>query len=82
MPVDIYGRDSALINGTDRAPTVGPLYNNPTYKNISPRFGFAWESYGEWTHLRSRGLWPVLQHQQSAEPDRHGDQSAGHAAAS
>jgi len=46
MPVDIYGRDSALINGTDRAPTVGKLYNNPTYKNFSPRFGFAWNPMG------------------------------------
>ena len=54
MPVDIYGRDSALINGTDRAPTVGPLYNNPTYKNISPRFGFAWSPTGS-GHTSVRG---------------------------
>ncbi|MEJ7606584.1 MAG: TonB-dependent receptor [Bryobacteraceae bacterium] len=37
QPVDIYGRDSALINLTDREPTVGQLYKNPTYKNVSPR---------------------------------------------
>jgi hypothetical protein len=31
MPVDIYGRDSALPDIlTDRAPTVGQLYENPT----------------------------------------------------
>jgi hypothetical protein len=47
MPVDIYGRDSALINLTDPAPTVGQLYQNPTYKNISPRVGFAWDIFGD-----------------------------------
>jgi hypothetical protein len=46
MPVDIYGRDSALINNSDRTPTIGQLYQNPTYKNISPRFGFAWSPTG------------------------------------
>ena len=39
---DLYGRDSALPSLTDRAPTVGPLYENPTRKNLSPRVGFAW----------------------------------------
>jgi len=43
MPVDIYGRDSALINPTDTQPTPGQLYLNPTYKNFSPRLGFAWD---------------------------------------
>ncbi len=47
MPVDIYGRDSALPNLTDRAPTIGPLYENPTRKNISPRVGFAWDMFGD-----------------------------------
>jgi hypothetical protein len=47
QPKDIYGRDSALLNlFTDNAPTVGQLYRNPTYKNISPRFGFAWDPFG------------------------------------
>ncbi|MFN7932523.1 MAG: carboxypeptidase regulatory-like domain-containing protein [Bryobacteraceae bacterium] len=46
MPVDLYGRDSALISLSDTAPTVGPLYRNPTYKNISPRFGFAYDVTG------------------------------------
>jgi hypothetical protein len=46
MPVDIYGRDSALPNLSDPAPSVGQLYENPTYKNISPRFGFAWDATG------------------------------------
>lgn len=47
MPVDIYGRDSALRELTDPAPTVGQLYRNPTKKNISPRFGFAWDVFGD-----------------------------------
>ncbi|MFZ0061124.1 MAG: TonB-dependent receptor [Pyrinomonadaceae bacterium] len=47
MPEDIYGRDSALPSLTDTAPTVGPLYENPTHKNISPRFGFAWDVFGD-----------------------------------
>jgi hypothetical protein len=47
MPVDLYGRDSALPSLTDRAPTVGPLYQNPTRKNLSPRVGFAWDLFGD-----------------------------------
>ncbi len=47
MPVDIYGRDSALPDLTASAPTVGPLYQNPTRKNISPRVGFAWDIFGD-----------------------------------
>jgi hypothetical protein len=47
LPVDINGRDSALINLTDRAPTVGPLYRNPTGKNFAPRVGFAWDVFGD-----------------------------------
>ena len=47
MPKDIYGRDSALPDLTASAPTVGPLYENPTYKNISPRGGFAWDVFGD-----------------------------------
>jgi hypothetical protein len=47
MPVDTQGRDSTLINLSDRAPTVGQLYENPTHKNISPRVGFAWDIFGD-----------------------------------
>jgi hypothetical protein len=47
VPEDIYGRDSALPDLTATAPTIGPLYRNPTYKNISPRAGFAWDVLGD-----------------------------------
>ncbi len=48
MPEDIYGRDSALpIPLTDRAPVPGQLYQNPTYTNLSPRAGVAWDVTGD-----------------------------------
>lgn len=47
QPIDINGRDSALPNLSDRAPTVGQLYENPTLKNLSPRVGFAWDVFGD-----------------------------------
>lgn len=46
LPRDIHGRDSALIHLTDPAPTVGQLYQNPTYKNLMPRIGLAWDPFG------------------------------------
>jgi hypothetical protein len=48
MPEDIYGRDSALPDPlTDREPVSGQLYQNPTYTNLSPRAGFAWDVTGD-----------------------------------
>ncbi|HEX4899393.1 MAG TPA: TonB-dependent receptor, partial [Pyrinomonadaceae bacterium] len=47
LPVDIHGRDSALPSLSDSAPTVGPLYKNPTRLNFSPRVGFAWDVFGD-----------------------------------
>ena len=46
LPVDIYGRDSALPSLADTSPTVGPLYKNPTRLNLSPRVGLAWDVFG------------------------------------
>jgi hypothetical protein len=54
MPRERYNRDSALINLTDASPTVGPLYQNPTYTNLSPRAGFAWDVFGD-SKLSLRG---------------------------
>jgi hypothetical protein len=47
MPRDIYGRDSAVPNLlSDTQPTTGQLYQNPTFSNLSPRAGFAWDALG------------------------------------
>jgi hypothetical protein len=40
-------RDVALLTLADKQVTPGPLYQNPTYKNISPRLGFAWDIFGD-----------------------------------
>ena len=42
LPRDINGRDSALINLTDRTASVGQLYEASDKNNVSPRVGFAW----------------------------------------
>jgi hypothetical protein len=47
LPADRYGRDSALPDLTAPKETVGPLYENPTYKNLSPRGGVAWDLFGD-----------------------------------
>ena len=47
LPVDIYGRDSALPSLSDTGPTIGPLYKNPTRLNLSPRVGLAWDVFGD-----------------------------------
>jgi len=53
MPSDINGRDSALINLTDRTATTGRLYESPDKNNFSPRVGFAWNVTGDgFTSLR------------------------------
>jgi hypothetical protein len=45
-PGEKYGRDVALPTLTDRAPTIGRLYQNPGV-NVSPRGGFAWNVTGD-----------------------------------
>src|SRR3970282_433250 len=40
-------RDAALRDLTDSTPPPGPLSQTPTYKNISPRGGFAWDVFGD-----------------------------------
>ena len=47
MPQDIYGRDSALPDLMASEPTTGTLYDNSSYKNVSPRAGFAWDVLGD-----------------------------------
>jgi hypothetical protein len=47
MPIDAEGRDSALVNLSDPAPTVGRLFEGPSYANLSPRAGVAWDVLGD-----------------------------------
>ena len=47
MPSDINGRDSALVNLTDRTATTGVLYEKSDTNNLSPRVGFAWDVTGD-----------------------------------
>ena len=46
-PSEVNGKSAALRNPlTDPAPTIGPLWRNYMLKNFSPRFGFAWDVFG------------------------------------
>jgi hypothetical protein len=38
--VDIYTNPAAL-------PVIGPIMDNPSYRNFSPRVGFAWDVFGD-----------------------------------
>ena len=46
LPEEKYNRDSALPDLTASQPVVGPLYQNPTYTNLSPRVGLVWDPFG------------------------------------
>ena len=80
MPIDQGGHDSALVNLTDRTATTGQLYEGADYNNFSPRVGVSWDVDRRRPHGGARRLRAVLRHQQLAEPDRDGDQSARYAA--
>ena len=49
MPIDTGGRDSALVNLSDPAPTPGRLYEGPPRTSLSPRVGAAWDVRGDGT---------------------------------
>ncbi len=48
VPIDTEGRDSALRDPlVDADFTLGPLFRNPSLKNVGPRLGFAWDVFGD-----------------------------------
>ncbi len=48
VPTDTQGRDSALRDPlADADFTLGPLFRNPSLRNIGPRLGFAWDVMGD-----------------------------------
>ncbi len=47
LPRDEGDRDVNMKDLFAPEVTVGPLYENPTGKNLSPRLGFAWDVFGD-----------------------------------
>lgn len=46
VPTETANRLALLRNLTDIAPHIGsPYFNNSSFKNIAPRFGFAWDPF-------------------------------------
>ena len=45
-PYELNGRQYALRKLTDATPTAGPVMENKTLLNFSPRVGFAWDVFG------------------------------------
>ena len=44
VPTEVQGKLDNLVTLYDAKPRLGsPLFNNPTYKNVEPRVGFAWD---------------------------------------
>lgn len=47
VPEETSGLSSNFRNVvTDKLPTVGPMFQNPSNRNFAPRFGFAWDPTG------------------------------------
>lgn len=47
-PTEIHGNNYRFLNvQTDTASSQGPIMRNPSFKNFSPRVGFAWDVFGD-----------------------------------
>jgi hypothetical protein len=48
VPEEVLGRSANFRDvRTDAAPTVGPMYMNPSNTNVAPRLGVAWDPFGD-----------------------------------
>lgn len=48
IPHELNGKSSTLANITDTNVTIGPIWqNNPSLKDFAPRFGLAWDPFGD-----------------------------------
>lgn len=48
QPTEKNGRQSYFVNPPySNAVSLGPIVNNPTHRNVSPRIGFAWDVFGD-----------------------------------
>ena len=57
---EVHGISASIRNYvTDATTTIGPPFRNPSLRNFSPRFGFAWDVNGN-GHTAIRGGFAVL----------------------
>jgi hypothetical protein len=44
---EVSGKLANLRDITDPATTIGPYFKNPSWRNVSPRLGVAWDPFGD-----------------------------------